>query len=171
MPKQGREVEASGPRGQRAPRASRRGPSRTEFVRPAHQAVVAIVSAGIINRAEPRACGASRGSRCPGGEPATQRTASAALNRTGNGPGRAPPEWAGASNRIGESSLYGRMRGGWRKREQDLEAVCHDARKSRYRGSRWSELGAPPLHSTTWQPLAVSGLNSVFFDFVFRPRS
>jgi hypothetical protein len=29
-----------------------------------------------------------------------------------------------------------------------LAAICHDARKSRYEGSRWSKLGAPPLHST-----------------------
>ena len=40
-----REGEANNPRGQRPPGASRTGPSWTEFVRPAHQAVVAIAGA------------------------------------------------------------------------------------------------------------------------------
>src|SRR5208283_4799792 len=61
MPKQRREGEANGPRGQRPPGASQAGPSWTEFVRPAHQAVVAFAGADMINRAEPRACGHSRG--------------------------------------------------------------------------------------------------------------
>ena len=47
MTKQRREGEANGPRGQRPGRASRGGPSWTEFVRPAPQAVVAIAGADI----------------------------------------------------------------------------------------------------------------------------
>ena len=63
MTKQRREGEADGPQGQRPARVSRGGPSWTEFVRPAHQAVVAFAGADMINRAEPRACGCSRRSR------------------------------------------------------------------------------------------------------------
>ena len=64
LTKQRREGEADGPRGQRPLGASRTDPSWTEFARLAHQAVVAFVGTGIINRAEPRACGHSRGPRC-----------------------------------------------------------------------------------------------------------
>ena len=61
--KQRREGEANGPQWQRPVRVSRRGPSWTEFVRPADQAVVANGGADMINRAERRACGYSRPSR------------------------------------------------------------------------------------------------------------
>src|ERR1035438_5862351 len=57
MTKQRREGEANGPQGQRPARVSRGGPSWTEFVRTAHQAVVGFAGADMINRAEPRACG------------------------------------------------------------------------------------------------------------------
>ena len=57
MTKQRREGEADSPRGQRPARVSRGGPSGTEFVRLADQAVVAIAGADMINRAEPRARG------------------------------------------------------------------------------------------------------------------
>src|SRR5664279_3341581 len=50
MTKQRREGEADGPQGQRPARVSRRGPSWTEFVRLAHQAVVAFAGAEMINR-------------------------------------------------------------------------------------------------------------------------
>jgi hypothetical protein len=56
-----KESEAKGPQGQRPARVSRSGPSWTESVRLADQAVVAFAGAGMINRAEPRACGHSRG--------------------------------------------------------------------------------------------------------------
>jgi hypothetical protein len=72
---QRREGEADGPQGQRPAGVSRRGPSWTEFVRLADQAVVAIAGAEMINRAEPRACGHSRGSRRLDPEPETERTA------------------------------------------------------------------------------------------------
>ena len=72
MIKQRREGEANGPSGQRPARVSRTGPSWTEFVRLAHQAVLAIAGAGMINRAESRACGRSRGSRCLDTEPGTK---------------------------------------------------------------------------------------------------
>jgi len=112
MTKQRREGEASSPQGQRPTRASRRGTSWAELARLAHQAVVAFAGAGIINRAEPRACGHRRGPRRPDSEPGTERTARAASNGADNGLGRARPRMAGASNRIGENSLYGMMRGG-----------------------------------------------------------
>src|SRR5208337_2366369 len=95
MPKQRREGEANGPRGQRPPGASRTGPpvrrsfseggSWTEFVRLAHRAVVAFVGAGIINRAEPRACGHSREPICLDSEPDAERDAGSASNAAGNG--------------------------------------------------------------------------------------
>ena len=112
MTKQRREGEANGPQGQRPIRASRTGSSWAEFVRLAHQAVVAFAGAGIINRAEPRACGHSRGPRRPDSELGTERVARAASNGAGHGLGRVQPEWAGASNRTGENSLSGMMRGG-----------------------------------------------------------
>jgi len=52
-----------------AARVSRGGPSWTEFARLADQAVVALGGAGMINRAEPRACRHSRGSRRLDSEP------------------------------------------------------------------------------------------------------
>ena len=112
MTKQRREGEANSPRGRRPARVSRRGPSWTEFVRLADQAEVAIAGAGMINRAEPRACGYSRGPRRLDSEPETERTAGPASNGADNGLGRARPRMAGASNRIGENSLYGMIRGG-----------------------------------------------------------
>ena len=89
MTKQRREGEANGPQGQRPDGASRTGPNWTEFVRLAHQAVVAIAGAGTINRAEPRACGHCRDPRRPDSEPGTERIARAASNGAGNGFGRA----------------------------------------------------------------------------------
>ena len=80
MTRQRREGEANGSEGQRPARASRTGSSWTEFVRLAHQVVVAFAGVGIINRAEPRACGHSRGPRRPDSEPGTERTAGAASN-------------------------------------------------------------------------------------------
>ena len=64
-----RESEANGPPGQRPARVSRGGPSRTQFVRLVDQAVVAMAGTDMINRAEPRACGYSRGSRRLNTEP------------------------------------------------------------------------------------------------------
>src|ERR1017187_5192123 len=72
---QRRESEANGPEGQRPARISRGGPSWTEFVRLADQAAVAFAGTDMINRAEPRACGHSRGSRRLDTEPETERTA------------------------------------------------------------------------------------------------
>jgi hypothetical protein len=43
---------------------------------------------------------------------------------------------------------------GWRKRGQDLMAICHNARKGRHTGSHWSKPVAPPLHSTSQNPCA-----------------
>jgi len=111
MTEQRREGEANGPQGQRPTRASRTSPSWTEFAKLAHQAVVAFAGAGIINRAEPRACGHSRGPRRLDSEPGTERTARTASNGAGSGPGSARHRLAGASNRVGENSLYGMIRG------------------------------------------------------------
>ena len=44
------------------------------------------------------------------------------------------------------------MSRGGRKRQHDLAANCHHARKSSYDGSRWSKLGAPPLYSAGFEP-------------------
>ena len=95
MAEQRREGEANSPPGQRPPRASRTGPSWTEFVRPAHQAVVAIAGADMINRAEPRACGHSREPRLLDTGPGMERNAGSASNAAGNGCGRARSDEAG----------------------------------------------------------------------------
>ncbi len=158
MPKQRRESEANGPRGQRPPGASRTGPpvrrssseggSRTEFVRPAHQAVAAIAAADMINRAEPRACGHSREPTHLDSEPDTERNASSASNAAGDGCGRARSDQAGLQPYRGKLAVRDETRGRG-KRGQDLMAVCHDARKGRNTGSQRSKPVAPPLHSTS----------------------
>ena len=109
--RQRREGEANGPQGQRPARVSRRGPSWTEFVRLADQAVVAIAGAGMINRAEPRACGHSRGPRRLDSEPETERNAGPASNEAGDGFGRAQDDRL-ASSRTRENPPYGMNRGG-----------------------------------------------------------
>ena len=156
MPKQRREGEANSPRGQRPPGASRAGPSWTEFVRPAHQAVVAFAGAGIINRAEPRACGHSREPIYLDSEPDTERNAGSASNAAGDGCGRARSDKAGFQPYREKLAVRDEQRG-WGKRRQDLMAVCHDARKGRNIGIHWSKPVAPPLHSTSsyetgWPP-------------------
>jgi hypothetical protein len=166
MTRQRREGEANGPQGQRPTRASRTGASWAEFVRLAHQAVVAFEGAGTTNRAEPRACGHHRGPRCLDSEPGSERTARAASNGAGNGLGRAQHRSAGASNRIGENSLYGMIRGGGGTVRHDLLAICHDARKGRYIGSQRSKPGAPPLYSTS----LMSPCCSVSFLFMASVR-
>src|SRR5664279_4337790 len=102
MPKQRREGEANGPQGQKPARVSLGGPSSTEFVRLADQAAVAIAGAGMISRAEPRACGYSRGPRRLDSEPETERTACPALNAAGDGCGRAQEGQAGFQPYWGE---------------------------------------------------------------------
>jgi hypothetical protein len=145
---QRREGEANGPQGHRPARVSRRGPSWTEFVRLAHQAVVAFAGAEMINRAEPRACGHSRGSRRLDPEPETERTAGPASNAAGDGCGRVQDDQAGFQPYWGKPAVRNDKRG-WRKRGQDLMAICHNARKGRYTGSHWSKPVAPPLYSTS----------------------
>jgi hypothetical protein len=147
MAKKRREGEANGPRGQRPARASRTGPSWTEFVRLAHQAVVAIVGADMINRAEPRACGSSREPICLDSEPGTKGTQArcqTSLETVAEGH---------RATRLDLQPYWGKLTvrdetRGWGKRRHDLMAFCHDARKGRYIGSHWSKLGAPPLYST-----------------------
>jgi hypothetical protein len=148
MTKQRRESEANGPEGQRPARVSRGGPSWTEFVRLAHQAVVAFAGTDMINRVEPRACGHSRGSRRLDTEPETERIADPASNATGDGCGRAQDDQAGFQPYWGKPAVRNDKRG-WRKRGQDLKAICHNARKGRYTGSHWSKPVAPPLYSTS----------------------
>jgi hypothetical protein len=145
---QRRESEANSPQGQRPARVSRRGPSWTEFVRLADQAVVAIAGTGMINRAEPRACGYSRGSRRLDTEPETERTAGPASNAAGGGCGRAQDDQAGFQPYWGKSAVRNEP-SGWRNRGHDLVAICHNARKGRYTGSHWSKPVAPPLYSTS----------------------
>ena len=138
MTKQRREGEANGPRGQRPPGASRTGPSWAEFVRLAHQAVVAFAGTDMINRAEPRACGHSRGSRRLDTEPETERTAGPASNAAGDGCGRAQDDQAGFQPYRGKTAVRNEQRGR-RKRGQDLMAICHNARKGRSSGSHYSK--------------------------------
>ena len=110
MTKQRRESEANGPQGQRPARVSRGGPSWTEFVRPAHQAVVAIAGADMINRAEPRACGHSREPRLLDTEPGMERNAGSASNAAGNGCGRAPSDEAGFQPYWGKPAVPSKTR-------------------------------------------------------------
>ena len=111
MAQQRREGEANGPQGQRPARVNRGGPSWTEFVRPAHQAVVAFVGADMINRAEPRACGRSRGSRRLDPEPGTKEPQALCQTQPGTAAeGRGATRLA--SNRNGENPPYGMNRGG-----------------------------------------------------------
>jgi hypothetical protein len=147
-PKQRREGEANSPRGQRPPGASRTGPSWTEFVRPAHQAVVAIAGADMTNHAEPKACGHSRGSRRLDTEPETERTAGPASNAAGDGCRRAQDDEACFQPCWGKPAVRNEQ-SGWRKRGHDLMAICHNARKGRHTGSHRSKPVAPPLHSTS----------------------
>ena len=147
MTKQRRESEANGLEGQRPTRASGTGPNWAEFVRLAHQAVVAFASAGTINRAEPRACGHSRGPRRLDSEPEMERTASPASNAAGDGFGRVQGDEAGFQPYWGKPAVRNEPRG-WRNRRHDLMAICHDARKGRHSGSHWSKPVAPPLYST-----------------------
>ena len=138
MTKQRREGEANGPQGQRPARVSRGGPSWTEFVRLADQAVVAIAGAGMINRAEPRACGYSRGPRRLDTEPETERNAGPASNEARDGFGRAQDDQADFQPYWGKPAVRNEPRG-WRNRRHDLMAICHDARKGRHSGSHWSK--------------------------------
>jgi hypothetical protein len=111
MPKQRREGETDSPQGQRPPGASRTGPSWTEFVRPAHQAVAAFAGAGIINRAEPRACGHSREPRRRDPELGTKGTQAPRQTQPGTAAeGRGATRLA--SSRTGENPPYGMIRGG-----------------------------------------------------------
>ena len=107
-------------------------------VRPAHQAAVAFVGADMINRAEPRACGHSREPIHLDSEPDTERDAGSASNAAGDGCGRARSDKAGFQPYRGKLAVRDEQRG-WRKRGQDLMAICHDARKGRYSGSHWSK--------------------------------
>ena len=138
MTKQRREGQANGPQGQRPARVSRGGPSWTEFVRLADQAVVAIAGAGMINRAEPRACGYSRDPRRLDTEPETERNAGPASNEAGDGFGRVQDAQAGFQPYWGKPAVRNEPRG-WRNRRHDLMAICHDARKGRHSGSHWSK--------------------------------
>ena len=144
--------------------SARTGPSWTEFVRPAHQAVVAFAGADMTNRAEPRACGHSREPIPPDSEPEAERNAGSASNAAGDGGGRARSDQAGFQPYWGKPAVRNDKRG-WRKRGQDLMAICHDARKGRHTGSHWSKPVAPPLHSTSsnsltrffWKGCRLSG--------------
>ena len=154
MTQQRREGEANGPQGQRPARVSRGGPSRTEFVRPAHQVVVAFAGADMINRAEPRACGRSRGSRRLDTEPGTKEPQ--ALCQTQPEWLRKGAGWPGcASNRNGENPPYGMNRGGggnvsmtWRPFATMLER----ADTTEVAGLNWARLRSTRPVGSTWRP-------------------
>ena len=80
MTKQRRESEANSPARAKTGQRKLRQRSWTEFVRPAHQAVVAFGGADMINRAEPRACGHSREPIGLDSEPDPERNAGSASN-------------------------------------------------------------------------------------------
>ena len=110
--KQRREGEANRPQRAKTGQCKLDQPSWTEFVRLAHQAVVAFAGVGMINRAEPRACGFSRRSRRL--DKKWPETDERQLLR------QTPPEGAAegrrrtrlASNRNGENPPYGMNREG-----------------------------------------------------------
>jgi hypothetical protein len=157
---QRREGETNGPQGQRPARVSRRSPTWTEFVRLADRAVVARAGTGMINRAEPRACGYSRGSRRLDTEPETEITAGSASKAAVVGCGRAQDDQAGfqpywgkplpapGGERARQAGAVRNDKRGQRKCGQDLMAICHHARKGRHTGSHWSKPVALPLYST-----------------------
>ena len=134
---QRREGEANGPPGQRPDGVSRGGPSWTELVRPAHQAVVAFAGAGMINRAEPRARGHSREPIHLDPEPDTERNAGTASNAAGTGCGRSRSDEAGFHPYWGKPALRHDQRGGGGNEVDGRMTFCHDARKSRYIGGHW----------------------------------
>jgi hypothetical protein len=112
MTKQRREGQANGPSRAKTGQRKLRKPSWAEFVRLADQAVVAIAGADMINRAEPRACGCSRGSRRldtkwpETDEPQVRRQTKPGRVSEGRRMTRL------ASSRTGENPPYGMNRGG-----------------------------------------------------------
>jgi hypothetical protein len=132
--------------------------NRTEHVRLAHQAVVAIAGVGMINRAEPRACGCSRqlngqsckvmasGTRLP--TPGHMRLIGRTLNGCQTLWAEGQPVKDYSSNRTGENPPYGMNGGAGGNEVQGLMAFCHDARKGGYSGSHWPKHFAPPAYST-----------------------
>jgi hypothetical protein len=112
MSKQRREGEANSLMRAKTGQNKLQKPSWSEFVRLADQAVVAIAGADMINRAEPRACGCSRGSRRL--DTKRPETGQRQLLR------QTKPGWVSegrrrtrlASSRTGENPLYGMNRGG-----------------------------------------------------------
>jgi hypothetical protein len=95
MTRQRREGEANRPTRAKTGQCKLRKPSWTEFVRLADQAVVAFAGTDMINHAEPRACGYSRGPRRLDTEPERERTAGPASNAAGDGGGRVQDDQAG----------------------------------------------------------------------------
>ena len=112
MTKQRREGEANRPTRAKTGQRKLIKPSWTEFVRLADQAVVAFAGAGMINRAEPRACGYSRRSRRLDKKwPETDERQLQCQTK----PGRASEgrrRTRLASSRTGENPPYGMNRGG-----------------------------------------------------------
>jgi hypothetical protein len=131
--KKRREGETDGPKGQRPVRVAGR-PSGTESVRLAHQVVVAIAGAAMINRAKPRACGCSRGSEWGWTSSPPQVNRRANVKRGPDRPRKVVGSWLRFQPYWGKPTVRNDERG-WRKRGHDLMAICHDARKSRYIGS------------------------------------
>ena len=112
MTKQRREGEANGPTRAKTGQRKLRKSNWAEFVRLADQAVVAIAGADMINRAEPRACGCSRGSRRLDTKwPETDEPQVLRQTKPGRvSEGRRMTRLA--SSRTGENPPYGMNRGG-----------------------------------------------------------
>jgi hypothetical protein len=149
MTKQRRESEANGPQGQRPARVSRGGPSWTEFVRLPDQAVVAIAGADMINRAEPRACGCSRGSgRLDTKWPETDEPQVLRQTQPGRvSEGRRRTRLA--SNRTGENPPYGMNRGGGGNIGMTRGLFATMPERADTPEAIGLNSDAPPLHSTS----------------------
>jgi hypothetical protein len=81
------------------------------------------------------------------GRPETERTGGPASNAACGGCGKPQDDQVGFQPYWGKPAVRNEPRG-WRKRGQDLMAICYNARKGRYSGSHCSKPVAPPLYST-----------------------
>jgi hypothetical protein len=154
---QRRESEANGPQGQRPTGVSRGGPSWTEFVTLADQAVVAFAGAWMTNRAERRACGYSREPRRLDAGLGTKGTQAPRQTQSGRvAEGRGATRLASSRGKL----TVRHDNRGRRQRGQELMAIYHDARKDRHSGSDWSKPVVLPLYSTR----SIPGLSCFCFD-------
>ncbi len=153
MTKQRREGEADGSRGQRR----RTGPSWTESVRLAHQAVVAIAGTDMINHAGPRACGCNRGSRRldtkwpETDEPQVLRQTKPRL----------------ASSRTGENPPYGMNGGGGGNIGMTRGLFATMLERADPQEAIGLNSDAPQLHSTSFLSVTAGRAKSEFLSVMY----